>query len=244
MIDEGAPRKAKPNIIARMAQWIAFILALLILLLGLTMRQYSWVPGISKEALFASIAVAAIVTVLTCPPLFWKMPSIGRWIVNLAILVSLIYVTDTLVSVQAWYNLTPEGASEAAERAKQEVEDAKQRAAEDKRRRIEERYKAAKQRLEESIEEAAEEKRKVASCIGGWSGQVSALSDEVKNSLHNPHAFEHVATELLDPNPDNNNVTMTFRAENGFGALRSWTVNARIDPGSCDVIHVGEPSQN
>lgn len=244
MNDERARGERKPWLVLRAAQWIAFALAVLVLIIALGSLRQLAVPGVSREAAFASIATSVTVALATLPPLFWRLPKGKRWIANVALLPAFFYVMDTVTTADAWYALTPEGAKEASARAKRDAEESRQRAAEDKRRRTEEKLEAAKERLEESIEEAAEQKRKVASCISSWSGQISALSNEVKDSLHNPHAFEHVATEPLDPNPDNNNVTMTFRAENGFGALRSWTVNARVNPDSCDVIHVGEPSQN
>lgn len=62
----------------------------------------------------------------------------------------------------------------------------------------------------------------------------------MKASLENPHSFEHVATEILDTSTGGHNVSMTFRAENGFGALRTARVQATVDPSTCTVADMGD----
>lgn len=83
---------------------------------------------------------------------------------------------------------------------------------------------------------------KLESCFGSFnSDEMPKLSEQVKASLHNPEAFEHIETSILSNETVTSNVRMRFRAENGFSAIRTASVDARIDPDDCSVVFIGEP---
>jgi hypothetical protein len=85
--------------------------------------------------------------------------------------------------------------------------------------------------------------RKVHGCIN-WRGQVPALVRQVRDSLHNPRSFEHVHTEMRikgdHPPLGVPVVVMEYRAQNGFGAIRTDAVTAMIVPSDCSVDSVKE----
>ena len=49
----------------------------------------------------------------------------------------------------------------------------------------------------------------------------------IKSVLHNPDAFEHVSTVWFD-NADHLIVKTTYRAENGFGAIRTGWIKTKV----------------
>jgi hypothetical protein len=55
---------------------------------------------------------------------------------------------------------------------------------------------------------------------------------------------EHAgSTAAIVPDSDSNNVAMAFRAENGFGALRTFAVKASVYPEGCEIALIGEPER-
>lgn len=73
----------------------------------------------------------------------------------------------------------------------------------------------------------------IESCIN-WRGQVPSLVRVVRENLHNPKSFEHVETTFTG-NSSNPVFRMVYRAENGYGALRTDEVRAIISY-DCSVL--------
>jgi hypothetical protein len=138
-----------------------------------------------------------------------------------------------VAQMEAAWERTPQGAKQAAERAKQRAIEAAAQA---------ERDETARQfaELEKVTQELKDYQRKAEACFS-FGHRLPALEETVKTSLHNPDAFQHVETILTVPDESRNNVAMTFRAENGFGAIRTATVHAQLIADDCTIQNIGEP---
>lgn len=71
--------------------------------------------------------------------------------------------------------------------------------------------------LEEAIQAEIERQEKIQSLFSGWDGSNRALVDIVKQSLHDPGSFDHVATSYEEIDDQNIRVRMQYRASNLFG---------------------------
>jgi hypothetical protein len=145
-------------------------------------------------------------------------------------------------AMQPVWEKTPEGAREAAEWAERErlaaTERSKQQA-EAARRESTARALEEAERLGDELEAM---RRRLERCFTTFGHRLPALENPVKENLHNPRAFEHVETVLIVPDSARNNVAMTFRAENGFGAVRTATVKAQLIADDCSVQNIGNPT--
>ena len=179
------------------------------------------------------VAGALIIAAVTIfPPMFFRLPralQYGAYIaLGTAVFLGIFYFAEA----QSAYEATPQGRKEAAEAADWEA--TQQRMAEDEQaRKTEEAEELAVKANAERIH------GQLSRCFSFFGSNIPALADRVKASLENPHSFEHVSTEILDTTADGHNVSMTFRAENGFGALRTARVQATVDPSSCTVTDIG-----
>jgi len=61
--------------------------------------------------------------------------------------------------------------------------------------------------------------------FSAWDGSQIAFARAIKTQLHDPSSFEHVSTKYWDVQ-GHYVVAMTYRAKNGFGALRLSTAKA------------------
>jgi len=76
--------------------------------------------------------------------------------------------------------------------------------------------------------EAAKERKKEFRESFGHDGRHRILAAFVKRRLHNPDSFEHVNTKVIEDG-ENYIVRMTYRAENGFGAIRTDTTAVKVN---------------
>lgn len=213
--------------VANVIQWIVFAFCALILTVIVSDIGKRDVPGAPLVELYVAIAVASIVALAHLPPIFTRFPRKVKWGAYAAIVVMFLLFGKYAGDMAAAYDRTPEGAKVAAARAKDEAESA---ARQDAEKKVAEAKDAAQH------EQAAQEK--VKGCLS-WGGEISAFSKEVKESLHNPDSFQHVKTEVTDPDYDGRNAQMIFRAENGFGAIRTGRVSAKITE-DCSVVDMGK----
>jgi hypothetical protein len=175
----------------------------------------------------------------THPAPFLRFPGKAKGAAYLSIFAYLLLFGFMLSELQGAWEKTPQGAAEAQQN---EVERQAALKVESDRRRIEAQLTEA-QRLNQQLTEAQRLNQQLADQAGKLEGCFTALKDSVKQSLHNPHAFEHVETVAIEPDLSRNNVAMTFRAENAYGALRTWVIKASIEPDSCDIAAMGDPEQ-
>lgn len=213
------------RLLAHIAQWIVFaFIAFVCVDLGAGISKFLN-EGIDASVHVAAIVALALVAIGLLPPLFFRLPGKARVAAHALGLAAFMAVFGTLGDVDEAYVRTPKGAAEARERAARAAS------------RVE--LEAQMRQLEASVAESEEYDREVATtrrqvqrCIN-WRGQVPSLVRQVKEDLHNPGSFEHVETTVAETAFPL--VLMRYRAENGFGALRTSLVTAVIVPEDCSV---------
>lgn len=237
----------KPKIsLARRAwsfvQWCVTALLLLIVLLMASGNDALNAPGAPVASYYAAVGIIALVAALLSPPIFFRLPAIAKVGSYLGILASFVFAGEIIGQVQSAYEATPEGARVAAERetVRRAAEEADRR---DAQRDLERAAQQAEADADAALEREvaanmAEDEAKLADCLSFFAGDVTDLTERVKERLHNPDSFEHVETTFFGVTGAN--TFMTFRAENGFGAIRSNSVSARVDPDTCKVTSLGE----
>lgn len=204
--------------------------------------------GLEIATFLAAIAVAAVVVILLFPLVFFRLPAKAKLASYVLVLPALLALTGTSSPLDEAYKRTPQGmhAAKAEAQAAALEEDRDRKAAEQARRDAEQaRLAQARQDEENSVRQnlayIADAQEKVQGCIN-WRGQVPSLVRHVRESLHNPRSFEHVHSEmrLQGDNPLTGVpvIVMEYRAENGFGAIRTGTVTAQIVPSDCSVRSV------
>ena len=210
--------------IAILIQWaVAVLLAVNALVFLFSAFRYQR-EGVDASILFFAVSGMVVVALGLLPPIFFRLPMLGRFGAYALGLVAFLTVAATGSTVNEAYERTPKGAAEAAaetQEAAAETQDADKKEtggiAEDHERYL------------------ADARRKVQRCINR-KGQIPALVEAVKESLHNPRSFEHVGTEVkVVGDTGLPAVVMEYRGENGFGAIRTEAVSAFIVPGDCSV---------
>jgi small-conductance mechanosensitive channel len=217
----------------RVAQWTVFLVLLLFaLVMMITHGRFHSVPDYPAELLTVVIVALIIAAVTIFPPIFFRLPralKYGAYIMfGTSVFLGIFYFAEA----ESAYETTPKGREEAAEAADWEA--MQQRMAEDENAR-------KTQEAEELAVKANAERihGQLTRCLSFLGSNIPDLADRVKASLENPHSFEHVSTDILNTATGGHNVSMTFRAENGFGALRTARVQATVDPSSCTVTDIG-----
>lgn len=226
--------------IARFAQWIVFGIAVLFALVMLLNLLKISIPGVSPNLIYGAIACAVIVSIIHYPGVFWRLPNFGRPLAYVALVAASVFTVSTDNDVQRAYDKTPEGKTALAVQAER---DAAASAAEAKRQaaaRKKAEMLASLAQAEATQRQLSEINDKLQGCLN-WRDRLPALEDPVKESLHNPSAFEHVRTVIIVPDMDGRNVAMVFRAQNAYGALRTATVKAQLVPDTCAVQAIGKP---
>ena len=79
-------------------------------------------------------------------------------------------------------------------------------------------------------------KAEIEGLFSTWDGSLPSLKEQVKDNLQNPDSFEHVDTQYRDDG-DGLTVKMKYRGENGFGAIRTQTVTAKVDYGG-NILYI------
>lgn len=90
---------------------------------------------------------------------------------------------------------------------------------------------------QEAIRQANEERRKGFHCLSAWDGSYAALERFVEERLGDPDSYEHIKT-LVSPVSDigTHNISMQFRARNGFGGMVIGTASAVITQDDCKIV--------
>ena len=123
------------------------------------------------------------------------------------------------------HSQTPEGRAATAQR---EAEAAKAAAIEEQKEKEAAKQADEKAKAEAKLAEAkeaeeaklqAEKKASGAHCFSAWDGSLPILKEAVKSVLRNPDSFDHASTTYRRKG-DKIVVTMTYRAQNGFGGIR------------------------
>ncbi|WP_412557566.1 hypothetical protein [Thalassospira sp. MIT1370] len=85
--------------------------------------------------------------------------------------------------------------------------------------------------------EKAEDRRKGFHCLSAWDGSQRDLERYVKDHLRDPDSYEHIKT-LISPVSDigTHNISMQFRARNGFGGMTIGSASAVITQEGCKLV--------
>jgi len=98
---------------------------------------------------------------------------------------------------------------------------------------------AQKQKDDLKNANAAIEKKKanfVDNCFSSLDGSCKALVNYIKENMNNPKSFEHVSTTYATTR-DYAVVTMTYRGTNGFGAIVTEQIKAKVSY-DCEVLEI------
>lgn len=223
-------------------QWvIAIPLSLLAVLAALTELEKLAAPEAPVTLYLAAVGLLLAIGILLSPPVFFRLPKIAKIAAYLGIIVAVLFWATALRKVQEAYARTPEGARAAEERA---AERGREREADRIKRQAEAKRDEATALLAKAEAEGAKIEQIMEQqndCLN-WRGQLGDLNDYVSESLHNPSSFEHIETTFIVPDEEQYNVLLKFRAENGFGALRSAFVRASMIPETCEILKVTDPT--
>lgn len=230
MIDMHTIKEKTKSIIIRTLQWCVAIYFMLVILMHLIPANQIHYSSSFLVPLLLSLAVAITLFCLHLPPVFFRLPGWLKITAYFGLLFPGVAVVGLFTPIQAAYEQTPKG---KARKAKEDAD----RIVEERLRAERNAINARTQQIEEDRNAQDRREKAVKSCLS-WGGRFSPLENEVKSSLHNPASFEHVKTQTLTPPYGRYNMEMTYRAENGFGAIRTNQIMAEVDPDSCDLLHV------
>lgn len=212
-------------------RWIVVTLILLGFMLPLIAQAWKLaVEGAPLILYCTTVAAVALLALLHAPQIFYRLPKPAVAGVYIGLLVGLMLTGYTLERLDLAFEKTPAGAVQAAERVAREKAEAVEREVE-----------AQRQSDLRQIEKTQEAVDKLESCFTMFGHRLPDLEEHLRDTLHNPSSFEHIETISIVPDAEGNTVVMRFRAENGFGALRTAYVKARVVPDTCEIQSIGEP---
>lgn len=236
------PRDLRESLMI-LVQGVAFIVAISLAVQSLLLVDRVGFDDVPTAITYGSIGVTAAVLLLWFPAIFWRLPLKARWFAFGGLLVAWVAVSIAENAVRAAYWNTPLGKRDAAAYAKAsaDFEEGVPLTAETQGRDGAEEALAEAAATQKEVQEYA---RKLESCFTFFGHRLPQLEKLVKEGLHNPNAFEHVETVTIVPDENRNNVSMRFRGENGFGAIRLGTVRAQLIADGCEVQNVTEVETN
>lgn len=230
--------KPKPTLLQRgwgLLQWAISIFALLLAALIVAVNQGLGVPGAPVTGLLVSFGIFALLAISLSPPVFFRLPKRFKIGIYIGFFIAFITFANFNGMVLDAYHRTPEGAKVAAARA-----------AEEKAQALAEQRQAEAQVVIDGAKAAVAQLKEVSDKLEAcrnWSGEVPAFSKAVREAAHDPDSFKHEKTAFIVATAEGSNAVMTYRAANGFGAIRRGQILARIDPDSCEVLSFSEPEQ-
>jgi len=237
--------RKEPFILFVVVQWSLSALLIIVVSFALNEARKLGAPGAPVAFYSISLLSMVLVAMLLSPPIFFRLPDIGRVIAYAGMVASLVALGLSIEQIQPFWERTPEGKKEAAEFAAREKARAAISARQAKETAERKQWQRKLAELENSQRQLEEIQARLEACFS-WGHELPDLTNAVKESLHNPDSFEHVETVLIVPDNDRNNVVMEFRAENGFGAIRTAHVKAQLvaDDQGCTVQNIREPEVN
>ena len=242
------PRAGFVGTILNILQWLVFAFFALLAVIVLGDLHKLDVPNAPVTLFFAAMAVTILSAAVHLPPVFKRLPRKAKWAAYLAIIPAISVYGPYTERMREAYVRTPEGAREAAAKAERDQKQAAIDAANEKQAAADTADREKTTRLLADMETTKNElvalQAKLEGCFSAFGHRLPALEEPVKEALHNPKAFEHVETILIVPDTAGNNVALTFRAENGFGAVRTATVRAQLVADDCSVQNIKDPEVN
>jgi hypothetical protein len=221
------------TILLTFLHWIAFgIITIFVVFIAFSALKFE-AAGLEITAFLAAVAASAVVVILLFPLVFFRLPTKARLASYALVLPAFAGLVWTFGAVDEAYKRTPQGVLEAKNR---EAETTSRMQFE-----REEKERASQQKqLEFATQIKEEHRRKVERCVG-FRGEIPALSRLIKDNLHDPRSFQHVSTAIRTVvSTGLPAAVMTYRAQNGFGAIRTDTVSAVINADDCSVRGVAQ----
>jgi hypothetical protein len=198
-------------------------------------REKLTAPNAPVTLFWVALAIGAATAVLLIATGLRKFHRTAVVVGYLGALGFIVLWLVTIGQVQAAWEQTPKGAAEAAWSRKADLE---RQAAEAQQARDD----AAQKRAEEAAKQAAdrltEQQQRVEACFSTFGHRLPDFENAVKDALNNPNAYEHVKTVAMPTDADGYNVALTFRGQNGFGAIRTETIRATVNPDTCKVENI------
>ena len=219
----------KPNF-APLRGFLSAISVIMLLLLGFKWT-HAYLPGASPILFWSAVAVLLIATLLNAPPVYRHVPQrlkLSSW---LSILLAPFVFSAASANMERAFFDTPAGAEVARLQALEGNRVADAAAAEADRV-------AAGLAPNSPPQTSPAGQARADRCL---SRGRRSLADTVKNSLQNPRSFEFVSITVATVTDNRAVVFMTFRGENGFGAIRTEAVRAVMDTSDCSITEIGEP---
>lgn len=217
----------KPTIRQRVERFLLWTVSVSALLLVAVIALVSFAQLNVRGAPIGSVSIAlacfAAIGISLSPPIFFRLPRAVKFLSFGGLIVAfftVLYFTNQALDA---YERTPEGAKVAAERAAKKKAEAERQ--------------QAREIIEGVVAQHNEMVDKLEACLDSQE-QVPALSDAVKEAMHNPNSFEHVYTKFLETNAEGRNIVIRFRGTNGFGGVITSEVLGTIDPDTCSVTNL------
>lgn len=205
------------DVLLTVLQWAVWVAIFTVFGLGLFWAPRALMEGAPLIAYCVGMAAITMALIAHFPLLFrklrlhWKSLYAG---LALAVTVSI----ATLLHLSNFYYATPEGIA-FADRTAREAESSRLTA---QNREILATLDAPNRASDEGSADSRQDLRRCR----------LAVAMAIRNSLHNPDSFEEVTTQV---DRDSNEIAVTYQGENGFGATRTETARARVDPSDCSI---------
>ena len=215
-------------------QWMVFISVVILVLISAISIRLLRAPDAPVVAVWTMIACGLLLIVLHATPVFFRLPKKLKQGVYAAIPLYFVAFVVIFMMANNAYDKTPQGQLETQQRQK---DNARQAVIDAER----EESKAAMASALDAQRQAEEYAQSLKACFSTFGSRLPNLETMVKEGLHNPASFEHVETIMTVPDANRHNITMMFRGENAFGAIRTGTITASVNPDNCEVEDIGQP---
>lgn len=204
--------------ILKTIQWMVWLPLLVLAIYGAAMVSRARMEGAPIAAYGVGMTAILLILVIHFPPLFrrlrkWWKPLYATLAFGLAVHLA------TQIQLQIFFDQTPQGIALENRKARKEMSDSV--------------TKRNRQILAEMESQSEAEERQVSVTNGNIDRCRLGLAATVRAGLHNPRSFDHVQTVT---DPDSSEIRITYRAENGFGSVRTATTTAQVDPATCSIL--------
>lgn len=207
-------------------KWSVFFIASIFALVLWIMGAMIWRSGVNVNIHFVLIALFTLSCISLLPFVLRRVPKKKLKFVFLGVFGTLVTALISHSFFMNEFSKTSEGVVWFDRQQELEkIENEKKLSAE--------REKESKKVIDEFNKNSNTIKNSLENCIN-WRGQVPSLVAIVKNNLHNPGSFDHISTTFTG-DLSNPVFVMTYRAENGYGAIRTDEVKAIIAYDDCSV---------
>jgi hypothetical protein len=198
--------------------------------------------GVAKQAFYVTVFLAALIALLHLPQVFFRLPKWSQWVCYFFALCSLTLALFMMVQLEkAWSQTLPgiafnfeqdmiaKGYLKDRDKSEQSIESVSGQ---------QEDHEKQQEEAEQALSDLSDYVKKAESCFTTFGHRLPTFESLVKNSMHNPESFSHIETQLITPDANRNNIRMTFRGQNGFGAIRVGSAVGQLIADGCEIGNV------